>query len=91
MTLTESDVMAMTMFANSFARGQIPCGSCPVGSDDRIAKARRQGAGHRRGCHELGKAIAEGRGRHIAFPVRTQNPSRVRVCRPHGAGIYRVQ
>ena len=40
----------------------------------------------------LAKAIcAEGRGRYIAFPARTENPSRVRVCRPHGAGIHRVQ
>ena len=45
-------MLALTMFANSFARGQIPSdvvGSCPDGSDDRIAKARRRGAGHRRG------------------------------------------
>ena len=48
----ESDVMAITMFANSFAKGTNSfryCASCPVGSDDRIAKARRRSAGHRRG------------------------------------------
>ena len=59
----ESDVMAITMFANSFARGQIP--------SDVVAKARRRGAGHRGGwllqeigVTNIGEAIcAEGRGR----------------------------
>ena len=46
----ESDVMAITT-PTLLSRDKCfrCCGSCPFGSDDRIAKARRRGVGHRGG------------------------------------------